>query len=189
MLQRAIVVLLSLAGIAVCIVSIFWRIDNYISIRSFIVVGIYYCLVFYYGVYGYKIPHGNLVRYLMLILAAYNIFNVTVSIYRWYKLPWVVLVAGNLAAMFIAYMAGRLNKFKKNIIVAVIVTALLLTECFWPVKIPGVEADALFFLDRSLPLFMWLTTMSIYFFRYKEHTKAGLTDKAEQDKSEQPKIQ
>ena len=179
-LQRFIVVLLSLAGIAVCVTSIFWRMDNYISVRSFIVVGIYYCLVFYYGIYGYKIPHGNLVRHLMLILAAYNVFNVTVSIYRWYKLPWVVLVAGNLAAMFIAYMAGRLNKFKKNIIVAVIVAALLLAECFWPFKIPGVEADALFYLDRSLPLFMWLTIMSIYFFRHKEHTVAGLEDKNEE---------
>ncbi len=77
-------------------------------------------------------------------------------------------------------MAGRLNKFKKNIIVAVIVAVLLLAECFWPVKIPGVEADALFFLDRSLPVFMWLTTMSIYFFRYKEHTEAGLADKTEE---------
>ena len=179
-LQRAIVVFLSFAGIAVCVTSIFWRIDNYISVRSFAVVGIYYCLVFYYGINGYKIPHGNLVRYLMLILAAYNIFNVTVSIYRWYKLPWVVLAAGNLAAMFIAYMAGRLNKFKKNLIVAIIVTVLLLAECFWPVKIPGVEVDALFFLDRSLPILMWLTIMSIYFFRYEEHTEAGLADKTEE---------
>ena len=177
LLQRAIVILISLAGIAVCITSIFWRMDNFISPRSFIVVGIYYCLVFYYGVYGYKIPHGNLVRYLMLILAAYNVFNVTVSIYRWYKLPWVVLVAGNLAAMFIAYMAGRLNKFKKNIIVAVFVTVLLLVECFWYVKIPGVEISVLYYLDRCLPIFMWLTIMSIYFFRYHEHTEAGLSAK------------
>ena len=174
--QLIIVVLLSLAGIATCIISIFWRMDNYISVRSFIVVGVYYCLVFFYGIYGYRIPHGNLVRYLMLILAAYSVFNVTVSIYRWYKLPWIVLVAGNLAAVFIAYMAGRLHKVKKNIIVAVIVTALLLVNSFWPVKIPGVDVNAFFFLDRSLPIFMWLTTMSIYFFRYKEHTEAGLSE-------------
>lgn len=56
-------------------------------------------------------------------------------------------------------MVGSLNTF------AFIVTALLLAECFWPYKIPGVEADALFFPDRSLPVFMWLTIMSIYFFR------------------------
>lgn len=179
-LQRVFVVVLLLAGITVSIISIFWRIDNYISVLSFIVVGIYYCLVFFYGVYGYKIPHGNLVRYLMLILASYNIFNVTVSIYRWYKLPWVVLVAGNLAAMLIGYMAGRLNKFKKNIIIAAIVTVLLLVESFWYVKIPDVEISLLFYLDRSLPIFMWLTIMSIYFFRYKEHKQAGIPDNTEE---------
>ncbi|MBQ7687584.1 MAG: hypothetical protein IJT27_00055 [Clostridia bacterium] len=177
-LQRLIVILTSLAGIAVGVVSIFWRLDNFISIRSFIVVGAYYCLVFFYGIYGYRIPHGNLIRYLMLILAAYNVFNVTVSIYRWYKLPWIVLVTGNLAAVLIAYMAGRLNKFKKNILVAALVTALLLVNSFWPDKIPGVEASVLYYLDRTLPVFMWFTIMSIYFFRYQAHTEAGLAEKA-----------
>ena len=176
LLQRIFVVITSLAGIAVSIVSIFWRIDNYIYIYPFIVVGIYYLLVFYYGLRGYKTPHGNLVRYLMLVFAAYMIFTVAVSIYRWYKLPWVVLVASNLAAVFIAYMAGRLNKFKKNIIVGVAVTALLLLSSFWPYKIPGIEVNLLFFIDRMLPLFMWLTIMQIYFFRYEEHTKAGLEE-------------
>ncbi len=71
-------------------------------------------------------------------------------------------------------MVGSLNTF------AFIVTALLLAECFWPFKIPGVEADALFFPNRSLPVFMWLAIMSIYFFRYIEHTKAGLADKTEE---------
>lgn len=175
-LQLIVVVLTSLTGIIFGVISVFWRLDNYISPYPLIVAGIYYCIVFYYGFRGYKTPHGNLVRYLMLILSIYIIAAIAVSIYRWYKLPWVVLLAGNLGAMSIAYMAGRLNKFKKNIIVSVIVSVLLVTECFWQFKIPGVKVDALFYIDRSLPIFMWLTIMSIYFFRYHEHKKAGLED-------------
>lgn len=176
LLQRVGIVVISLAGIAVSILSIIWRLDNFISIYPFIVVGIYYCLVFFYGVYGYKIPHGNLIRYLMLVLAVYIISTMAVSIYRWYNLPWVVLVSGNLAAMLIAYMAGRLNKVKQNIIVANIVTAFLLVNSLWQFKIPGVEISVPFYLDRCIPVFMWLTIVFIYFFRYKEHIKAGLDE-------------
>lgn len=172
-LYRVIIGIFALIGLAVSIVCFIWRLDNAVPIRSFILVAVYYGFVFYYGILGYKKLHGNMIRYLLLILAVYVALSIVVLVYRW-EITWIILAASNLAAVFIAYMAGRLNKVKKNIVVTVIVSLLLLVKSFWPLSVPGLTSDALFILDRTMPLFMWITVVLIYFFRYKEHKRAGI---------------
>lgn len=179
-LQRILVAFVALLGFTVSIVCFIWRLDNNVSIRSFILAAVYYCFIFVYGFYAYKTPHGNMVRYLLLTLALYIAFSIVVMDSRW-SIPWFVIAASNFAAVLIAYMAGRLNKVKKNIIVAAIVSVLLLVKSFWPVETPGINADAMFILDRTMPIFMWLTVVMIYFFRFKEHKQAGITADSEEE--------
>ena len=150
------------------------------SIRPFILVAVYYSFVFYYAIAGYKKPHGNMVRYLLLILALYLVTSVIVLDERW-EISWVILAASNFAAVFIAYMACRLNKVKKNIFLAVLITALMLVKSFWPMAGANLDVYALFVLDRTIPLFMWATVALIYFFRFKEHKLAGITADAEEE--------
>ena len=179
-LQRLIITVVALIGAAISVVCFIWRLNNLVSIRSFFLIAIYYVFVFYYGIYGYKKPHGNMVRYLLLILAVYIAYSITIMVERW-DISWVVFTASNLAAVFIGYIAGRLNKYKKNAVWAVIITALLLIKSFWPIETTDLNYYILFVLDRTLPLFMWVTVMFIYFFRYSEHKSAGVSYDAQRE--------
>ena len=116
-----------------------------------------------------------MVRYLFLILAVYIAASVIIT-ERW-EVSWIVVASSNFAAVFIGYISGRLQKFKKNICWAVIISVLLLIKSFWPITCAN--DYALFVLDRTMPLFMWLTAFLIYFLRYKEHKQAGLLADAE----------
>ncbi|MBQ9228709.1 MAG: hypothetical protein IJ168_07760 [Eubacterium sp.] len=178
-LQRLVITVVALIGAAVSIVCFIWRLNSLVSIRSFSLIAVYYGFVFYYGIFGYRKPHGNMVRYLLLILAVYIAYSITVMVERW-DISWIIFTASNLAAVFIAYIAGRLNKYKKNAVWAVIITALLLVKSFWPIETTGLNFYILFVLDRTLPLFMWVTVMFIYFFRYKEHKLAGASYDAQE---------
>lgn len=177
-MHRVIVAIFALIGLAVSVVCFIWRIQNYVSIRPFILVGIYYAFVFYYGISGYKKPHGNMIRYLLLILAFYIASTIIVMVERW-DIPWVMFAASNFAAVLIAYMAGRLNKMKKNIVIAVIISVLLLVKSFWPVSGMSLNGYSLFVLDTTMPIFMWITVALIYFFRYYEHREAGIEEDLE----------
>jgi uncharacterized membrane protein len=141
----------------------------------FIWVTVFYCFVLYYGVKGYRKPHGNMVRYLMLIFGVYIAGSLITDLNSW-TTPWPILLSGSLAAMSIAYMAGRLNKYEKNKRVAVFSLILLLIRCFWFLERPELRGwdTVLFVLDRCQALFMWATIVLIYFFRYHDHKEAGI---------------
>ena len=178
--QRLIIAVIGLVGLAVGIVSFIWRLNSALPIHSFVVAAVYYGFIFYYGIYGYKKPHGNMIRYLLLILAIYIAYSITIMVARW-NITGIVFTASNLAAVFIGYMAGRLNKFKKNIFLIILISMLLLVKCFWPLD-TSLNAYSLFVLDRTLPLFMWATVLFMYLFRYNEHKQAGIS--ADSSKSE-----
>ena len=178
MLKRLIVGVVALIGLAVSVVCFIARLKNDVSVIPLILVAAYYGFVFYYGIAGYKKPHGNIIRYLLLILAFYVASSIIIMVERW-DVSWIVFAASNFAAVCIGYMAGRLNKFKQNIVLAVVVSALLLVKSFWPVH--GLDAYSLFVLDRTMPVFMWITVMLIYFFRYHEHKEAGIADDAAEE--------
>ncbi len=178
-LDAVIILLVALIGFAVSLISFFWRRNNGMTVFVFVEESIFYLFALYYCVWGYKKPHGNLVRYLMLVLALVTAASIHQMLLDYRELPWQVLLSGAVAAVLIGYMAGRLHKVKKNIIVVVIVTALLLIRCFWPLKLQYNAISVFYVLDRSTTLLAWITVVLIYFFRYKEHREAGLlTDEA-----------
>ena len=119
---------LALVGFIISIVSFIWRINSRIPALIFIWITVFYCFVLYYGIKGYQKPHGNMVRYLMLIFGVYIAGSLITEVNAWHA-PWPVIFSGSLAAMSIAYMAGRLNKYEKNKYVAVLSLILLLFRC------------------------------------------------------------
>ena len=112
-LDGLIILCVALLGFIVSVVSFFWRRSGQIQSFVFGEEGIFYLFVLYYGVWGYKKPHGNLLRYLMLLLAAVTAATILMQIDHW-DAPWPVIFSSNLAAVLIGYMAGRLPKVKKN---------------------------------------------------------------------------
>ncbi len=53
-------------------------------------IGIYYACIFFYAIVGYKRPHGNTIRYLLLILACYIALSIIVMLERW-EISWIIM--------------------------------------------------------------------------------------------------
>ena len=173
--RPAIICAVTLVGFLVCVVVLVWRGMHQVSDWLFLLVCVYYGLVLYYGVKGYHKPHGNMVRWLVLILAVFVAGSVLTQIER-FSAAWPIILSNDLAILAMGFLAGRLHKVEKNKYITVFVSLMLLIRCFWFLEHPGMSgADAvLFVLDRCQPIFMWLTLLLIYFYRYAEHKEAGL---------------
>lgn len=78
------------------------------------------CALFY-GVYGYKIPHGNLIRYLLLAFAAATASEFLLN--PGMQKPMAICIL--LVVILSAYMAGRLGKNTECKILIALVGALL----------------------------------------------------------------
>ena len=169
--------LVALIGFIVGVIAFVWRIKNGQSPLIFVLVALFYGFALYYGLKGYQTPHVNMVQVLMLTLAVYVALSVIVPDKRWGGLPWIILLANNLAAVFMGFMAGRLNKVEENKFTALLISVLLFVRCLWFLEnfnMTGTDIT-LFVLDRSLALFMWIVLVLIYFFRYEKHKETGLS--------------
>ena len=169
------VTIVVLAGLVIAAVSLIWRIKNQQSPLLFASVGVFYIFLLYYCFKGYQKPHGNMIQILMLILAVYVASTTVVTNTRWGFTSWITVLASNLAAVFMGFMAGRLNKIEESRYTAVLVSVLLFIRCLWfleNLNMTGAPV-VLFVLDRCLALLMWIALVLIYFFRYEEHKKAG----------------
>jgi len=122
----------------------------------------------------YKKPHGNMLKYAMLVFSFANILSssyllMTGNTYQVVKL---------LAAAAVCYCAGRLNRIDEN---KYMLPALGLFF-FW-VSVSGVRADienqaanVFTILTRFNNTVNYFTLVIAYFVRYDEHKEAGLAD-------------
>ena len=167
--------IVALMGLAAAVIALIGRIRGQQNALVFACVGLYYGFMLYYGLKGYQKPHGNMVQIMMLILAAYVAASPLAADNRWGFLSWITLLASNLAAVFMGFMAGRLNKVQENRYTAILVSILLCIRCLWfleDLSMTGADIT-LFILDRSLALLMWIALVLIYFFRFAAHKKVG----------------
>jgi len=123
----------------------------------------------------YNKPHGNMLKYAMLIFAVERIIESIGCI----KQGWDVSynqTAKILASVIIIYVAGRLNRMDQNKILLPIAFALLSV---------GVIVAVITFASQYPPIYVvsWfgepvlvLILIVAYFVRYKEHKEAGLKD-------------
>ena len=126
-----------------------------------------------YCFFLYKKPHGNTLKYAMLLFALSSIFS---SISYLMKVPDYNSAIIILADAGICYGAGRLNRIDQNRILFPIIAIVLLGCSIWSVthyNTGGVIRAFSFFNG-----FIAFTALMIaYFIRYKEHKEAGLADK------------
>ena len=162
------------------LMSIIYAGANVPPLRKLIVY-IGYAMVIVYGAFGYKKPHGNMLRYVMVIFAFLLVMENYVTVKNISVLPEYaagssdvksvhkdldVLLTG-VASLLIAYMAGRLNKFRKNRNLFALVFVVLICRCL------VVMNDKEFLFIEAGDLIMLGVIACAYFLRYSLHKKAG----------------
>lgn len=127
--------------------------------------------VIYYGVAGYKTPHGNLMRYLYLLYAFANAF-ITALLNNEDK---VSIICNLIVIILAAYMSGRLNKYKENTYIIVIGLVALF------VRVTYFVATNEFILSRTIGVatsfVLWAALSASYLARFHYHRAAGFEDK------------
>jgi len=135
-----------------------------------------YLLVAYYGLWGYKKPHGNILKYLMLLFGVSLIPSILVSVSGSY-VSQILQIIMSIAVLLVGYISGRLYKFQTNRILIIIVTAIFIFRLFtMPMLFPTVT-NPILLLGPLNQVILWLAICVAYFSRYQLHKEAGLQDK------------
>ncbi len=133
-----------------------------ISLRIVIIIA-----TFFYTLMGYKKPHGNMLRAIFFIFAG---FLGTVALTTYNDVNGFLSMV---AAINASYIAGRLNKIEKNIILLIISGALLIagqTVEF----ICASSHNLLIAIKIIMPLIIFTALAFSYTARFEEHKEAGL---------------
>ena len=177
--------LLSVLGL---VSELIGTIQNY-STAELLLELIPFCIVFlsvaYYTVAGYKKPHGNLLRNMFLLYSFFcagemiaMVFYANEHGYLNASFPrsisMLILVA--LCAVLTAFVAGRLDKIKKNSFLLVLITVALIAVSLLDLGKPPF-LQLMYVLWSFVPVLIWLDLVVVYILRYCEHKEAGLADK------------
>lgn len=137
---------------------------------------IQFALAAYYACYGYKKPHGNLMRYLLLLYAATTGIMLIMRAETQGTLYNVTYIA---VIILSTYMAGRLNKYKQNLIISLILLVINFVNVY-PFLNDLISNGGLSFVSlfgAIGPIVVWLAIAGAYLTRYKLHKQAGFEDK------------
>ena len=130
----------------------------------------------YYALIGYKKPHGNILKYLMLFYAAFSGF---LMVYQESGFPLYFNLIGMAKILAIAYVSGRLDRINQNkIILGIIVVFdaifdIYLLNLYIKFGLVSFAYVANCFSSLSFSL----TLVLAYITRFKLHKEAGLEDK------------
>ena len=132
----------------------------------------------YYVCHSYKKPHGNLMRYLILCCAALEALQ---YINAGFTYPTYIVYVFYAITILKAYMAGRLDHYKQNVIISAVI---LICECLILYSLVdicidmGAHISFVIFMGLVGPVTQWLAIAAGYIFRFKLHKEAGLADNA-----------
>ena len=171
--------LLTAFGLAVEIIacirygSVYYTSGAYFNLAAYAVTGVF---LLYYAVAGYKKPHGNLMRYLFLLFALCCLSSVLTVASERTVLYTVHNYIRGIVVLITAFVAGRLDRFKQNVVLMSAIGVLMLASSL--IQLPfGYDVDGLVWITCFTFFLLWVDLMFAYILRYKEHREAGLTDK------------
>lgn len=129
-----------------------------------------------YGLLGYKKPHGNMLRYAMLILAFAQMLHYSHLMQMGIVAEYINIV-GIITAGIIIYVAGRLHRIEQNkYLLAVVLAAELIAGVICIIQDNGVM-PVTFYVTYLFDAVSIIPLMISYFVRFKEHKEAGITEK------------
>lgn len=153
--------------------------NNFLSGASFDLISYIAISVFllYYVLYNYKKPHGNLLKYLFLAFAVCILAGVVSIKAERNMLDNIFNYARGLVVILLAYLSGRLDRYKQNIAIIVAILALMLgTSILSTVYIfvyGSYDVDFWSIIDCYDSFVLCLDLMVAYLFRYREHISIG----------------
>ena len=173
----------AVALIAIAVLNILWLVCRAISFSGTIKFQtaapiVMLAIAAIYALYGYKKPHGNHVRYLLLIYAVYMSAIVIVD----QRQTWFPVYASavNVATVILAtYMAGRLDRYAQNLVISIAVVVLQAVHMYPFISryLQGNTLSFVTFFKSVGPVSVWLAIAASYIVRFKPHKEAGLADK------------
>ena len=176
LIVSAVLLLAVLVGNAITVVQSIA--DKLPTPTVFSAIGVVMCvIIMLYAFFGYKKPHGNLLKFAFLAFAVYLALQGMNEIAGRNR----ILVGGLcvFTGLIIAYMAGRLHKIEKNKIALIVVGVLLLAKTVIVFATSHVVFEFLVIVGRITPMILLTTLGFAYVARFEEHRAAGLADKAD----------
>lgn len=160
------VVLTVLGAVCTCL-EVMYSAQGVFVIKGFVNLCLFLVMIAY-AVWGYKKPHGNSLKYLMLCYAAYLLFYIYIAFLEnspVHALAYAVVIG------VVSYVAGRLNKIHKNryilaagqIILLIIIVAGILRD-------DGSLVNAVYRLNTCI---LFSDVIGAYMLRYNAHKEAG----------------
>jgi len=137
-----------------------------------VVVCAEHLFVIYYALFGYKKPHGNLLRYVMIIFAISLGAEMAAFTETFATIEISLYIA---TLIIIPYIAGRLNKIEQNKVLITLTFVLLFISTVIAI-INDKPQSIIDYLRNIGVVFEWFAISAAYFVRYKEHKEAGLMD-------------
>ena len=140
-----------------------------LSVSMFIASGIY-------AFSAYKKPHGNFMRYLLLV---YTLIGSVIFVQLCKNQESYMNILDVVMIILMAYMAGRLDHYKQNIVICAMVlakTLLVSANLITAMNSLGRLSFVTFFSSIGSTT-CWLSIAASYIIRYKPHKEAGLEDK------------
>ena len=134
-----------------------------------------YLLTAFYTLFGYKKPHGNLLKFIFFVFAITLVLNACIGGVGTSVVSLIVAIFACLSALLLTYVAGRLHKVEQNRFLLVVTGALLLVSQILPSF--GIPFNFAPFANALTPLIVLLALGFAYTARYEEHKAAGLEDK------------
>jgi len=170
--------LLIILSIVLCILGLVYPILEIVTNKAIsleIVVKIAcYLFALYYLLIGYKKPHGNLMKILFLFFA----FVVVIQSIAFADSNVNAAYCSGVAALFIAYSGGRLNKLKNNQVSAIIVLVLLLLS--YAIGLTNTTEESFLLKVTNLDLVIeWAAINLAYIVRFDTHKEVGLKESKE----------
>lgn len=174
----------AIALFAILLLNLLWFISlvidltklGSISAWNIASIVIWFASVFYV-LYEYKKPHGNLFRYLMLVYAC-DMGAMLLLNFNYQKMYVNVIYLAKI--ILSVYMAGRLDRYKQNVIISVVI---LVCNCVIAYNIIdmvtsfGVSLSFINFFEYIGCVTVWLAIAASYMIRFKPHKDAGLEEK------------
>ena len=170
------------ALIVIAVFNILSFVCNFIMFRghmsfSFWVAIFEFIIAAFYAIYGFKKPHGNHMRHLLLI---YAVIDAVLLLLSCTNQPTYVNAVYLIIIILAVYMAGRLHKYTQNIIISIAVLVCDGIVAYYLIDMIAGFGIPLTFVNFCACLggvACWLAIAAGYVFRYREHKEAGLTDK------------
>ena len=168
----------AIALFIIFVLNILWLICNFINISEamipqFIISIVLCAAAVMYACYGYKKPHSNHMRYLLLINA---VFVAWLLVLGAKVQPTYMIVSYLVGIISITYMAGRLDHYKQNLVIcAVVLVCNVINACF---LLTLTDTLTFTYIVASFgSVTVWLAVAGGYITRFKLHKEAGMLDK------------